>query len=89
MTDQPAATADRQALTGESAAALRAYAAGQREKADRLAAVLEDLAAHGLPRAEDCTPWEAIRDRRLAELAQRAEHADAPGAASPGRGHAA
>ncbi|WP_354644097.1 hypothetical protein [Kitasatospora camelliae] len=69
MTDQPAPTADRQALSAESASAVRAYAADQRARADDLAAALEDIAANGLPRAEDCTPWETIRDSRLAALA--------------------
>ncbi|GAA2741876.1 MULTISPECIES: hypothetical protein [Kitasatospora] len=76
MTERPAA-GDRRILSDESAAALRAYAAGQRERADRLAAVLEDIALNGLPRPEDCTPWEAIRDRRLAELAAGSDRAAA------------
>ncbi|GAA1500867.1 hypothetical protein GCM10009760_63090 [Kitasatospora kazusensis] len=74
MTEQPAAT-DRQTLTPESAAALRRYAADERAKADRLTEALEDLAVNGLPRAEDCTPWETIRDRRLAQLAAQRSHA--------------
>jgi hypothetical protein len=67
MTDQPAAS-DRQMLSAESAAE-------QRAMANRLAAALEDIAANGLPRAEDCTPWETLRERRLAELAAQGGHA--------------
>ncbi|GAA5022456.1 hypothetical protein [Kitasatospora paranensis] len=69
MTDRPAATTDRQTLDPGSAAALQAYADEQRARADRLAAALDDIVRNGLPRPEDCVPWEAIRDRRLAELA--------------------
>lgn len=62
----------REPLTPESAAALRAYAARKREQADRLADVLEDIAVNGLPDPETCTPWEALRERKLEQLhAQR------------------
>ncbi|MFI9271349.1 hypothetical protein ACIGXM_11630 [Kitasatospora sp. NPDC052896] len=74
MNDQPSAP-ERRPLTVEAAAALREYAAGQRARTERFTEVLEDIAANGLPRAEDCTPWEAIRDRRLAEIAGRRGHA--------------
>ncbi|MFD9130445.1 hypothetical protein [Kitasatospora sp. NPDC059571] len=75
MTDRPAGT-ERQTLDPRSAAALRAFADEQRARTDRLTAALEDIARHGLPRAEDCVPWEVVRDRRLAELA--AAPADRP-----------
>ncbi|MFE3269945.1 hypothetical protein [Streptomyces sp. NPDC059215] len=52
-----------------AADAVRAYAAQTRESADRLAAVLEDIAANGLPSAEDCTPWEELREAHLIRLA--------------------
>ncbi|MEU2834965.1 hypothetical protein ABZ667_41125 [Streptomyces lavendulae] len=55
--------------TGPQAAdSLLAYAARTRAKANDLAAFLEDVAAHGVPGPEESTPWEVVRDRRLAEL---------------------
>lgn len=42
--------------------ALRAEAERSRAQADAYAAVLEDIAVNGLPRVEDCTPWEEIRE---------------------------
>ncbi|GHB07126.1 hypothetical protein ACIQRS_25685 [Streptomyces termitum] len=70
MSDQPA-TADtvRQHLDPEAADAVRAYAARTRESADRFASVLEDLATHGLPSVDECTPWEDLREKHLARLA--------------------
>ncbi|MFE5669101.1 hypothetical protein ACFQ7W_34920 [Streptomyces niveus] len=67
MSDQP--TAARQQLAPAAADGLRAYAARTRESADQLAAVLEDIAANGLPAVEDCTPWEELRETHLARLA--------------------
>lgn len=71
MSDQPAPadTAARQHVEPATADGLRAYAAMTRERADQLAAVLEDIATNGLPAAEDCTPWEELRERHLARLA--------------------
>ncbi|TXS52800.1 hypothetical protein [Streptomyces sp. t39] len=71
MSDQPAPadTAARQQLTPAAAEGVRAYAARTRESADQLAAVLEDIAANGLPAAEDCIPWEELREQHLARLA--------------------
>ncbi|UNO43478.1 hypothetical protein [Streptomyces sp. MST-110588] len=66
MSHQPAG--ERQQLDPVTADAVRAYAARKRAAADKLAAVLEDIAANGLPALEDCTPWEEIRDRKLADL---------------------
>lgn len=73
MSDQPApADTARQQLQPATADGLRAYAAHTRESADQLAAVLEDIAANGLPPVEDCTPWEDLREAHLARLtAQR------------------
>ncbi|WP_393096776.1 hypothetical protein [Streptomyces sp. LN325] len=72
MSEQPApADHARQPLEPAAADAVRAYAAQTRESADRLAAVLEDIAANGLPAAEDCTPWEELRETHLARLAAR------------------
>lgn len=74
MSEQPAPddaqppAAGREALTPDDAQALRAYAARTRENADRLAAVLEDIAINGLPDPADCTPWEELRERKLAQL---------------------
>ncbi|WP_329046598.1 hypothetical protein [Streptomyces sp. NBC_01422] len=69
MRDQPSSATARQRLEPAAADAVRAYAAKTRENADRLAAVLEDIAANGLPAVEECTPWEDLRDARLAHLA--------------------
>ncbi|MET9125050.1 hypothetical protein [Streptomyces sp. NPDC004528] len=70
MSEQPApADHARQQLEPAAADAVRAYAAQTRENADRLAAVLEDIAANGLPSAEDCTPWEDLREAHLTRLA--------------------
>ncbi|MGW7438479.1 hypothetical protein [Streptomyces sp. NPDC054849] len=64
----PASTV-RQPLEPAAADAVRAYAARTRENADRLAAVLEDIATNGLPSVEECTPWEELREAHLARLA--------------------
>ncbi|MFJ4932089.1 hypothetical protein [Streptomyces sp. NPDC088736] len=70
MSEQPApADHARQQLEPAAADAVRAYAAQTRERADQLAAVLEDIAANGLPPAEDCTPWEELRESHLTRLA--------------------
>ncbi|MEV5921959.1 MULTISPECIES: hypothetical protein [Streptomyces] len=70
MSEQPApAEHARQQLEPAAADGLRAYAARTRENADRLAAVLEDIAANGLPAVEECTPWEELREAHLARLA--------------------
>ncbi|MFF2996961.1 hypothetical protein ACFVTC_20735 [Streptomyces sp. NPDC057950] len=61
----------RQQLEPAAADAVRAYAARTRESADRLAAVLEEIAANGLPSAEDCSPWEELREAHLARLVAR------------------
>lgn len=66
--DVQAPAGGREALTPDGAQALRAYAARTRENADRLAAVLEDIALNGLPDPADCTPWEELRERKLAQL---------------------
>lgn len=72
MSEEPA-TADtvRQQLEPAAAEAVRAYAARTRENADRFAAVLEDIAANGLPAVEDCTPWEELREAHLERLASQ------------------
>ncbi|WP_043271919.1 hypothetical protein [Streptomyces sp. CT34] len=69
MSDQQQPAPDRQPVTTQGADALRAYAERTRSSAEQLAAFLEDVAANGLPTAESTTPWEIVRDRRLAELA--------------------
>jgi hypothetical protein len=70
MSEQPvpADTAARQ-LEPAAADGLRVYAAKTRADADRFAAVLEDIATNGLPDAEECTPWEELREAHLARLA--------------------
>ena len=60
--------ASHQPLTEQAAADLRARAEQERERAPELAAVLEDLAANGLPDPDEGVSWEEIRDRRYAEL---------------------
>ncbi|MFF5257182.1 hypothetical protein ACFY4K_34910 [Streptomyces leeuwenhoekii] len=70
MSEQPAPAA-RQQLEPAAADGLRAYAAKTRESADQFAAVLEDIAANGLPSVEECTPWEELREQHLARLARQ------------------
>ncbi|MEU2389545.1 hypothetical protein [Streptomyces sp. NPDC007369] len=70
MSEQPApADTARQQLDPAAADAVRAYAARTRANADRFAAVMEDIAANGLPPVEECTPWEELREQHLARLA--------------------
>ncbi|MFF4243363.1 hypothetical protein ACFYY2_02680 [Streptomyces sp. NPDC001822] len=69
MSEQPVPDAVRAQLEPSAADAVRAYAAKTRADADRLAAVLEDIAANGLPPVDACTPWEDLRDARLAHFA--------------------
>lgn len=67
-------TPGREPLPPEGADALRAYAARKREQADQVAAVLEDIAANGLPDIEDCVPWEELRETKLAQLHTQRGH---------------
>lgn len=67
MTDQPTRTG--QQLDPTAVAGLQERAERTRADADRYAAVLEDVAANGLPSVEDCTPWEELREAQLARLA--------------------
>lgn len=69
MSEQPATAPDRQPLEEHAAAALCAYASDQRAKADTLASVLEDIAAHGYPSPETGVLWEDARDNHLQRLA--------------------
>ncbi|MEV3933714.1 hypothetical protein [Streptomyces sp. NPDC053728] len=69
MSQQPATAPDRQPLDDHAADSVRAYAAAERAKADVLASVLEEIAAHGYPAPETGVPWEAARDAHLARLA--------------------
>ncbi|NUU20452.1 MAG: hypothetical protein HOV68_02890 [Streptomycetaceae bacterium] len=56
-------TADgRTALSTDEAAALREAAAHEREQADTLAAVLEDIVTNGLPDPAQCTPRADARE---------------------------
>ncbi|BFO18123.1 hypothetical protein SHKM778_45110 [Streptomyces sp. KM77-8] len=67
MSEQPVpADHVRQQLEPAAADAVRAYAARTRENADQFAAVLEEIADHGLPVVEDRTPWEELREAHLA-----------------------
>ncbi|AJC62058.1 hypothetical protein [Streptomyces sp. 769] len=65
---------DRRPVTPQGAEALRAYAARQRSSADQLATFLEDVAANGRPAPGSTTPWDVVRDRRLAELSTARGH---------------
>ncbi|MFH8797556.1 hypothetical protein [Streptomyces sp. NPDC017941] len=67
--DTTTGAAVRQQLEPEAAEQLRVFAAQARADANRYAAVLEDIAAHGLPSVEDCTPWEELREQHLTRLA--------------------
>ncbi|MHA4773142.1 hypothetical protein L1085_001425 [Streptomyces sp. MSC1_001] len=69
MSEQPVTT--RRQLDPAAADAVRAYAARTRAQADQFAAVLEDLATHGLPDVDECTPWETLRETHLARLVAR------------------
>ncbi|MFJ9634957.1 hypothetical protein ACIRU8_45430 [Streptomyces sp. NPDC101175] len=72
MSEQPAPAdpALRQQLAPEAVDAVLAYAAQTRTRADQFATVLEDIATHGLPDPEQCTPWEDLREQHLARLAR-------------------
>ncbi|MEU1630851.1 hypothetical protein ABZ746_37535 [Streptomyces sp. NPDC020096] len=61
-------SASNQPLSEKAAADLRARAEQERDESPELAAVLEDIAANGLPDPDEGTPWEEIRDRRYAEM---------------------
>ncbi|MFD8516537.1 hypothetical protein ACFV27_37035 [Streptomyces antimycoticus] len=50
-------------LTDEQRAALRTAAQHERQRANQLATVLEDIATNGLPNPAECTPWEEVRER--------------------------
>ena len=57
------------ALDAEEIEGLREAAAHEREHGSpELAALMERYAERGLPRAEDCTPWEEIRDAHYRRL---------------------
>lgn len=72
MSDKPAPpTPPRQQLEPAAADAVRAYAARTRAEADRFTAVLEGIATDGPPDPEQCTPWEQLREVRLARLARQ------------------
>ncbi|GGV53414.1 hypothetical protein [Streptomyces spectabilis] len=72
MSEQPASgDTARQQLEPAAADAVRAYAAKTRADADRFVAVLEDIAANGLPDPEQCTLWEELREAHLARLASQ------------------
>lgn len=64
----------REPMSPDGAQALRAYAARKREQADQVAAVLEDLAANGMPAVEDCVPWEELREAKLNQLHTQRGH---------------
>lgn len=55
-------------LDPQAAEALREWAEREREQSPKLADVLEDLAANGLPTPEECTPWEDLRDAHYRRL---------------------
>jgi hypothetical protein len=58
-----------EALDAEEIAAMRESAKARRAAGDTvLADVLDYYAEHGLPRVEDCTPWEEVRDAHYRSL---------------------
>lgn len=58
-----------EALDAEEIEGLREAAAQERQNGSaELAALMERYAEHGLPRVEDCTPWEEIRDEHYRRL---------------------
>lgn len=63
-TPQPHETLDAEEVQG----LLRAAARERKEGSAELAALMEHYAEHGLPRVEDCTPWEEIRDEQYRRL---------------------
>ncbi|WP_119294308.1 hypothetical protein [Streptomyces sp. YIM 130001] len=56
-------------MDSTAVAGLQARAERPRSDADRYAAVLDDIAADGLPSVEDRTPWEELPEAQLARLA--------------------
>lgn len=58
----------RTELAPEQAAAVADWAEQERETSPDLAAVLEDIAANGLPGQDECVPWETARDARYQQL---------------------
>lgn len=58
----------RTVLAPEEAVALREWAERERDTSPELAAVLEDLAANGLPGEDECVPWETVRDAQYQRL---------------------
>lgn len=63
-TPQPSEALDAEEVEGLREAAAHERAHGSAE----LAALMEHFAEHGLPRVEDCTPWEEIRDAQYRRL---------------------
>jgi hypothetical protein len=59
----------REPVGPAEANALRSWADRERNNGATLAHVIEDIAANGLPDPENCIPWEELRDRHLAGLA--------------------
>jgi hypothetical protein len=61
---QPNEALDAEEIEGLRDAATHERAQGSPE----LAALMEHFAEHGLPRVEDCTPWEQVRDAQYRRL---------------------
>lgn len=61
---RPDEALDPEEVEGLRAAALHERAHGSAE----LASLMEHFAEHGLPRVEDCTPWEQVRDEQYRRL---------------------
>ncbi|QCX81212.1 hypothetical protein C9F11_38145 [Streptomyces sp. YIM 121038] len=58
----------RTPLAADKAAALTQWAEQERETSPELAAVLEGIAANGLPGQDECVPWEQVRDDHYRQL---------------------
>ncbi|MFH8751066.1 hypothetical protein ACH4GK_32005 [Streptomyces rimosus] len=52
----------------QAAVNLRAWAEREREQTPELAGILEGFAADGLPRLDECKPWEQLRDEHYERL---------------------
>lgn len=58
----------RTELAPEKAAAVADWAEQERDTSPDLAAVLQDIAANGLPGQDECVPWEQVRDDHYQQL---------------------
>ncbi|MFH8410675.1 hypothetical protein ACH4FX_38780 [Streptomyces sp. NPDC018019] len=55
-------------ISTQAAAYLREWAQREQAASPELAAVLNSIADNGLPRPDECTPWEQLRDEHYKRL---------------------